>query len=306
MVRVCVVAFSFGEYYKYAPFYIYSFLRAYGYVDVKYLLPESVDQHSNLAESLALIEVYYPGRLEVIDNFTETIQLKRDIIIGGNMKLTRWLIPPKYFNGYEYLYFGDIDFLIVPEKEDFFTMHVNHMRETDLPFSNAIRPHTSRLTGLHFIEKEKYFEIVSEFMNDIFYEIALNEVAIQRDEEVLFLLCERAFNLDQLRSVPEFRPYHGVHLGLMRRTDIKWKRFHEIAPHDPFFLLPPKDYLREQLIQLYKDPLFLKLLKLISPKEIYIVPAVYSFDFKYSTLNRIKIFFNQILGHIKNWFEIIN
>jgi len=100
----------------------------------------------------------------------------------------------------QYTYIGDIDILIL---EHITPQHVAAMKETGLPYSNAVRPGTSKLTGLHFTLSEAYYPQapVRLHMND---EASLYELVKGRGHPL---------------PGPEhtFRPMHGYHMTLNRR-----------------------------------------------------------------------------------------
>ncbi len=281
MERVCVVAFSFGEYYRYIPYYIYTFLRAYDYVHIKVFLSEKTEECIGLQDSLILLNKYFKGRFDVYENYNKQINVQGNNLTGGNKKITRWVIPYKYVQGFDYCYIGDIDFLILSESYDFKEVHKEHMEITGLPFSNAVRSEKDkRLTGLHFIKTEEYYRVmknVIESLDNNYDQLLLDKFS---DEQVLYELCHRGFDLSMLSKADPLRPYHGVHLRLLNRLDIKWRKFHDAAVLDPFFLLPQKEELSHKLNGLFAEKIFQELIKIDYPDEILLVPTIYSFKFK--------------------------
>ena len=108
----------------------------------------------------------------------------------------------------------------------------------DVPISNVVRPKENRLTGLHFIQTKPYFdkmapviEIVDEILKNQDHKklLDLSDGRPWRDSDefVLFDMVKKASpewmdNLLKTRQTAElaFRPHHGVHLGLLRTSQM--------------------------------------------------------------------------------------
>lgn len=106
----------------------------------------------------------------------------------------RWVIDIPYFNKFDEIYIGDIDLLIMKEKDDLFTQHRKHSEFLNLPYSDIVRQErvikttllkkikyslifkikgfknvwatpkyvvTTEMTGLRYIKVKEYFEKVS-------------------------------------------------------------------------------------------------------------------------------------------------
>ena len=81
---------------------------------------------------------------------------------GGGLTLLRYLIPGSFFTKYQYVYFGDVDVLILKDNLSLFDFHKKQIFNSKFPFSNRIRYKNNgsisrRLTGLHFVEVEPYY-----------------------------------------------------------------------------------------------------------------------------------------------------
>lgn len=72
---------------------------------------------------------------------------KDDIFPGypdRNAGALRFLIPNKYFEGYDYIYITDIDFVFLPHDPPLFNYHIEVMRRTGLPYSAYRGPKSNR------------------------------------------------------------------------------------------------------------------------------------------------------------------
>src|SRR5690606_17560356 len=133
----------------------------------------------------------YPNVI-LYDNFyADRISFKKyKIKNGGGFKLLRFLIPHNYFIDYDYVYFGDIDIMILKERQSLFDYHREQAKLCQVPFGNKVRllPEgglSKRLTGLHFVLVKPYFEkvqpIIDRILEDTLYRDVFLE-GIKRDE----------------------------------------------------------------------------------------------------------------------------
>lgn len=212
-------AFLFGSYQKYLPFYCYSIRKNY---------PESaivLFYHGKVApEILKLLNDI--GNVILYEDFYEEYDFFKQYQFKGGGGLTglRYLIPSEYFKQYDYVYFGDVDILIMEESISLFDFHQLQCDKLNLPFSNKVRSskvgeNTKRLTGLHFVQVKKYFEKVDPFIQKILNDIEFREEfmkGITRDEMLLYKLNKLAFNFDAVEVMENDRPWHGFHIGLVR------------------------------------------------------------------------------------------
>lgn len=101
-----------------------------------------------------------------------------------------------------YTYITDIDIFL--SVDGFARLHLEHMARTGLPYSNMVRPGTTRLTGLHFTETDATFPPPD--LTDI-------NLAQRNDEEVLYeVMTRRGWRV----PTDQYRPVHGVHFSLNR------------------------------------------------------------------------------------------
>jgi hypothetical protein len=247
---LCIVVCVYGAYQNYIPLYIYTALRSYPDYFVRVYLREELLPHNRRA--LEAVREGLSSRFEVRENslreFPDTA-----------LKSTRWLIPYEDLSDFEYAYFGDVDFIICREDPDIRARHVGHCRENDLPYSNAVRvrnPPVKRLSGLHFIIVKPYYErmgsVIAQMRDRIISE-PTGEYAKRLDESLLYEMVERGIG----RFPPlAFRPWHGIHLGVIRcQRDVDKGALRSRRPFVIGELLRDPVY---RLVKRHMDPAILK------------------------------------------------
>lgn len=224
--KICFTTFVFGTYQKYIPYYIYSVLNTYPDAFVKIFIDSSLQE--NVEKSLQeMIEHGFVNHEILFVNFDDLNFFSEYKIKGGGPKtLFRWLFKYDFFKEFEYLYYGDVDILVLPEKNPLLNLHMKQMDKFGVPFSNAVRRDdngklTKRLTGLHFVNVKPYFERVSPIIDDFlkdekFRKFIMKDVT--RDEELLYKINELAFEFNDVLLSRFIRPIHGVHLGAIRNV----------------------------------------------------------------------------------------
>jgi len=198
-----------GWYTQYIPFYIYFINRAYPEADILIYKSDGVVDY----EQLTVLEA-------------------RNYIIVENMSgipaaCYRWLISDKFIKNYKYAYVGDVHIAIAKEPESLFNQHIRNMG--DLPYSNLKRSKGPRLTGLHFIETDPYFRAVDPVIS----RVELGDVTDPGyNEELLYQIVKDS----GLGIHPgNFRPHHGLHLGIFRKKyeKINFKKL--CGPHTEMY-----------------------------------------------------------------------
>lgn len=226
MAKFCFTTYVYGWYQDYIPIYIYSILLEFPQHFVKIFLKESLSDTNK--EVLALLRDQISDSFEVIENFKDL-----DWCDLPHLPANRFLLTRDYFSDFDYIYFGDIDFLIYNENDDeFFDSYVAHCQKTGLPFSNEWNYDWGRyrMTGLHFVIKDRYFDQIDQ-------EIELMKIpngnhfrreCLHRprwpsyDEEMLYYMASRVFDLSSLRDYR--RPFHGLHFGTFREIAL-WNSY---------------------------------------------------------------------------------
>jgi hypothetical protein len=272
---LCISTYVFGTYTKYIPFYVYSILKSYPDYHVKLF----IDKELSLSEKkcLTLIKNELSDNFSIHENFFPEYDFLNNIHInGGGKTILRWLIPENMFDGYDYIYIGDVDFLIIREEPNLLESHLSHCERIQLPFSNKIRSifdidnDIDRLTGLHFIIKKPYYEKIGPTISYLKDRNKLIEFlsGLKFDEQFLYYLVKQSFNFDNLRNHDAFRPHHGIHLGLgrgKRSPSRVLKELNNAEKYESLRLDDARDCLRFYL----QDYLFQKLLQILPEASIF-------------------------------------
>lgn len=215
--------FVFGSYERFIPYYITSIKKNYPEADIIIFYAGKLNNNvrkylKEITEiRIILYEDFYLEKFPFIDEYK--------IRGGGSKTLLRFLIPGRYFENYDFVYFGDVDIILLQEEYNLFEFHEEQAVKNKLPFSNKVRslPNkgglSNRLTGLHFVEVERYFEkmdpLIFKFFNDHNFRSTLMN-SITRDEEFLYRISMKAFHFKPADLSENKRPWHGFHLGLVR------------------------------------------------------------------------------------------
>jgi hypothetical protein len=257
---LCFVAFVYGSYTQYIPFYIYSILKSYPDYYVKIFVNEKLNNREN--KCLDMIREQLSTNFEIRENYFEEFNIEELKIPEEGKKAIRFLIPKEEFVDFENVYFGDIDFLIVKEHPKLLEGHLAHCEKTGLPYSNLVRKNSKRLTGLHFYKVDEYYSR----MNKLIYNYLDNKDKLvsqlskyKWDEEFLYEIVKEGIGIEGL-SYNDYRPHHGFHIGTIRHGKIL-KGYLENGESNIVHKLPRFSELKSRLAVYYRDPLFLDLLE---------------------------------------------
>lgn len=204
---------AFGWYQDFVPLYIFSCLYTCPSF-VRVLLHEELTENNRRA--LELIRPYN-GSFEVIQNYRGV-----DLSHIDHLPAVRFLLPREAVADLDYVYIGDVDFIVYNEVDDnFFEYYLKHCRATGLPFSNSVTNDDGqlRMTGLHFIKVEEYYEVMQREIQAVVQGKNKFAQSIRKsysyDEQVLYDMISRSFDLSSLDGY--VRPHHGVHFGYVRK-----------------------------------------------------------------------------------------
>ncbi len=222
--KLCIAVYVFGTYTKFIPYYVYSVLKSYPDYHVKIFIEKELTLPEK--KCLTLIKHELSDNFSILENFFPEYDFLNDThIFGGGKKILRWLIPEDEFGEFDYVYIGDVDFLIIREEPSLLESHLDHCERTQLPFSNKVRKkpdsndYGNRLSGLHFYIKKPYYEklgpIISAYLKNR-NELIGSLSGINRNEHFLYYLVKQGFDLVNLQNDNDFRPHHGIHLGFAR------------------------------------------------------------------------------------------
>lgn len=260
--EVCLTTFVYGtKYQAYLPILLYSLDKAYPEYDVVLFLYDKLDSKIYKQITLLNLTLHY----KIIDHVFSEYK-----ITSLQSKALRWVLWDDTFSLYKYMYIVDIDMLYVREPLALHLQHIEHMKMTGLPFDNirrevkvshdlvsilyrikqagfrfffsylTYRGVNEKLSGLHFIEVERYYKILTkdkreEFFNEIlsgkifkYVQYPNNEVFLSSfmrrlgmDVDVLALQTNSYNSLDFNNPTrKEFRPHHGIHLGIFRSQQV--------------------------------------------------------------------------------------
>jgi len=130
----------------------------------------------------------------------------------------RFLVPPKYYEGYEFVYITDIDMMIIKEKVSLLKFHKFEMVESGLCYSNSLRnaKHWNgrkSLTGLHFfgrkwlVKTEKARKHYAEMVKK-----GVRGAKREYDGNMLYKMAKMSgLKLPGKKSL--IKRHHGIHLG---------------------------------------------------------------------------------------------
>lgn len=242
---LCFAPFVWGKYETYIPVYVYTVLRAYPDSYVKVFLRGVLD--GSVRDSLQFVRDGLSDRFEVIEHYCSNL-------IIGDTRLIRWLIPEEYFQDYENVYFGDVDILVIRERLSILEGHLKHCSDINLPYSNVIRSE-KRLTGLHFVKREPYYEKMDSVIEEHLKHPELvadfrASAADPCDECFLYYLME-SLGLPPLTAY--YRPHHGLHLSRHFRPGSTKMSSEEILGIE-------KEGMSD-LLNLFQEPVFNNMLK---------------------------------------------
>lgn len=229
--RLCVATYVSGsEYQEFIPVYIYSILCSYPDYFVFIFCGEKIKQ--NVRKSIDILEQI--GNFKIFENHLPGHSEK--IKKGVAAACKRWLLYISEFLDFDFLYIGDVDIFILPEKLSLLDQHLIHCQTLKLDYSNVRRRASAkRMSGLHFVKVAPYFKkmlpIINKYSKSILNEKSNYEVV--DDEAMLFDmvnesglgLCPQATSIEYADPrVPSFRPYHGIHLAVFRDLIVKKRR----------------------------------------------------------------------------------
>lgn len=218
-MKLCFTTIVYDWYQDLIPIYVYSIIKSFPQHYSRIFSKDKLTQENK--DCLELIRKT-SDRFEVIDQFDEM-----DKYHIPHQAANRFLLTRDYFSEFDYVYIGDIDFLIYNQFNDqFYDHYVDNCNKTNFPFSNSWWNDQGRLrmTGLHFIIKQPYFDSMDEQIEKMKSENEFRSNYKMRnpnsfDEEMLFYMLSQKFDLQKIKMYE--RPLHGVHLGVFRH-DLKF------------------------------------------------------------------------------------
>lgn len=200
-MKTCISVVVDHKYQKYVPFFVYFAQQSYPDYFIKIFLTEKINNKYLKAFSLVKTD-----KIEYLENsFSGFPKAEHQ-----QLKCLRWIIPESFFQGFDYVYMGDVDMLICKESVSLRDQHINNMNFEKLPYSNTVRPNSERMSGLHFMSNE-YFKKIEASRN--FFVKKIKSGSKYKNENFLYKLIKHSGLHFPSRH---FRPHHGIHLGLWR------------------------------------------------------------------------------------------
>ena len=249
------------KYMSFIPLLVYSCKKAYPEYDIMLFLFEELGddikeilRQSNLLESVYIKEKVFNTSKKGITSLESCSN--------------RWVLFDPCFLNYKYIYIVDIDMFYIREPKPLHIQHSERMLMTGLPFDNLMRcanikinlrnilkrllvsgidrfddfilrkdRKLLRLSGLHFIDAQKYYNSnniskIKEFDRRLHNEKHFFPELLMPDNEALLYYIVTSLGYDcshlgtQTNAVnmldfnnnlrKEFRPHHGLHLGIFK------------------------------------------------------------------------------------------
>lgn len=221
-MRRAFCTYVYKNYDRFIPWYVTSISYSYPADDILIIVDKELD--NNLVRYLKSFK-----KVKVILSPDQYEGFNIQVGFGAAQQTFRhFMVCPEFFD-YDKIYFGDVDILIFPEREDLFEFHDKQCKRFSLPFSNKVRTDitsgrsSKRLTGLHYIQVRSYYnsiepliqkcKIDKSFLSEVFSDAL-------RNEHVLYNLCKIAFGFDDGELQKANRPWHGFHLGILRSKSL--------------------------------------------------------------------------------------
>lgn len=215
-MRCCFTSYVYGVYQDYIPIFIYSVARAFPQHVTKIFLKEKLSDKNK--ESLESVRKFCDN-FEVIENFSDL-----DHCELPHGAANRYLLTREYFDGCEYIYICDIDFIIYNKyNNNFIDTYIDGCKENNLPFYNHWNyDGRFRMGGVHFIIKDEYFDILDDYIEEMknpncrFRAKYTDNTMQSFDEEMLYYMLFKAFRIGHLEEVN--KTFNGMHLKAFRST----------------------------------------------------------------------------------------
>ncbi len=211
---LCIACVVDEEYQRFIPLFALSVFRAYP----DYVVRVYFTGHLARGVRRALERIRSEGDFTIVDDFFPPYPRDPQVL-----KSLRWILYDDVFRKFKYLYLGDIDMFMCREEPDLVEFHAPRCARLGLPYSNAIRPGSQRLSGLHFIEVAPYFDATLKVIKRCSEKLRRGELRLRSsggNEELLFRMMKDSVGLPPESDRADFarsRPHHGIHIGIWRR-----------------------------------------------------------------------------------------
>ena len=255
---LCIACVVDESYQRFIPLFVLSVFRAYPEYAVRVYFSGRLARRT----CGALERIRSEGDFTLVDGYFSHYPKNPQVL-----KSLRWILYDEAFRGFKYLYLGDVDMFMCREEPGLIEFHAAHCALLGLPYSNAIRPDSRRLSGLHFVEVAPYFDAALKVIKRYSESLRCGELRIRSrggNEELLYRMMRDSVGLPPESTRTDFarsRPHHGIHLGIWR------KRFGSPPPS----VWCPKDVHAEylqQFLEVEADPLGREILRACPLREV--------------------------------------
>jgi hypothetical protein len=230
MRKVCITTVVDATYMAYAPLFAYCAKKVYPAYDVLIVLRDDCP---------------YPllgcHAVRLFDTFPRHPYLAIAL---------RFVVPPKVYEEWDYVYVTDIDMMLMPERMALDEFHLAEMATTGLSYSNSLRnihhyAGFESLSGLHFASR-RWFKETEEQRQFYYAELEAGLLGRYREYDgVMLYRMARNAGIGLPKKYKLKKRHHGIHLGNFRLFDSKEKWAERI----------PEEY-RAQWQEWMADPTF--------------------------------------------------
>ena len=152
----------------------------------------------------------------------------------------------------KYTYIIDVDIMLL---EYVLPPYLSNWPDTSLPYNNAIRRNSMRMSGLHFVETERYYTSkLIQFQQELYTGNKYRRSGTE-DEMYLHDLCQHSHGL--VDESCRWRPIFGIHFSPKRGTGKRMKLAASTAYFEKFVSIS------EEYASLFEYPVFSNLLELL-------------------------------------------
>lgn len=246
MDKLCVVMYVAGERYAdYIPLFLYfmdkSYPEYFSIICYKTELPQRIKTDLELLD-----QEHFLIKEHIFEDYPEVDQI---------IKSLRWILCLPEFEQFDYIFFGDIDILMIREEPTLLEEHKRILETVSVPFTNTTGIDFGRqVTGLHFVERKSYFEKMNSTIGKYKTVLKTTIPVFPRGSKnqcfLLKMLEEAGFDMPN----HHFFDYHGLHLG-HSRVEGRWDYFFRDGA--PIAEGIHRDYFRE-FCRLTINPIFWK------------------------------------------------
>lgn len=196
------------KYEYFIPIFVHSILY-HNDVDIEICVEDINSIDKGTTNIIEYIKSIYPKSVVKIRNgnfgFINIDNKKYKVIPN----VVRFIETPTVKN--DYVYICDID--IITLQKDIQQIHVNNMNLLNSNYSNIVRPHSTKLTGLHFSKWDSYYPIPD-------YSDIIKSGIFSLDEHFLYKIVEKK---NTILVNATFRPVHGIHASENREDINTWE-----------------------------------------------------------------------------------